>query len=240
MKNKNTRNKVLGGLFLSMLLLFVAVASAEESDVDGTHATVASAGAQAIATGSTAITTTQVVITSEGATASATAKAKAENGETATAIADAWAHWVDGSSAYARSVATVVAGIGETIWAEAKASASASSDGASAETIAYVGTDPNRIDDPTNPPTSGGENGNKIVNVPPKIDSIGSYTFGKGDIERYCHFKLQLSDSDTSNDNRAKYYMGIIAWDYGFSTIDFENKYDVKCSNELDMKDRIP
>lgn len=238
MKNK-MRNRVLGGLFLSILLLFVVVASAEETHTDGTYAT-ASAGAQAIATGKEAIASTQVTITSDGASASATSKAKAENGQTATAIADAWAHWVDGSSAYAHSTAIAVAGIGETIWAEATAHASASADKASSETIAYVGTDPKYIDPPD--PTNGGENnGNQIVSVPPKAQSFGGFIFGKGDIERYCHYKLQLSDSDSSNDNHAKYYIDIIAWDYGFSDpMGFENKYDVKCSTELEMKDRIP
>ena len=242
MKNKNTRRnsyKVLAGLILSMLLLFVVIASAEETHVDETHATVASAGAQAIATGSQAIASTQVTITSGGASASAISKAKAENGGIATAIAEAWAHWVDGSSAYAHSTATAVAGIGETIWAEAAAHASVSTDKASAGTEAYIGTDPNRIDPKGDPaPVSGGDNG-KIASVP-QGNSFGGFIFGKGDIERYCHFKLQLSDNDMSNDAHAKYFMEIIAWDYRLSPILFESKYDIKCTNELDMKDRIP
>jgi hypothetical protein len=238
MKNiKNTKNslKVLSGLFLMMLLLFVAVASAEEVKVDETHATVASAGAHAIATGSETIASTQVTITGDRASASATSKAKAENGGTATAIADAWSNWIDGSSAHAHSTATAVAGIGETIWAEALAHAFTSTGKASTETIAYVGTDPKYIDPPD--PASGGEKNN----MPPKVDSFGGFIFGKGDIERYCHYKLQLGDNDTSNDKHAKYYMGIIAWDYGFSDLKgFENRYDVKCSTGLDMKDRTP
>ena len=230
---RNTRNslKVLGGLFLSMLLLFVVVASAEETHVDGTHATVASAGAQATATGSEAIASTKVVVTSEGASASSIAKAKAENGETATAIADAWARWVDGSSAYAHSAATAVAGIGETIWAEAKATASASAGSANAGTIAYVGTDPNYVD----PPNNGGvpNNGKIIPVVTSRPDAISGFIFGKSDLDRYCTYKLQLTDDNPGNNHRAEYYLHIIAWDYGFDDlINFESKYNVKCETK--------
>ncbi len=243
MKNKNMKNcsKVLGGLFLLMLVLFVTVASAEDTGEIST--TVASAGAQAVATGSETIASTQVTITSDGASATAIAKAKAENGGTATAIAEAWANWVDGSSAYARSIATVVAGIGETIWAEAKATASVSTDEASAETIAYVGTDPNYVDrDPNNGGDGGDPDNGKIVPVPtPRPDAIGGFIFGKGDIERYCNFKLQLTDENSDNDRRAKYFMNIIAWDYGFKEDkQFEDKYSIVCTSGMDMKDRIP
>lgn len=235
MKNiKNTKNslKVLGGLFLSMLLLFVTVASAEDVQIDETHATVASAGAQAIATGSEAIASTQVTITSDGASASATSKAKAENGDTATAVAEAWANWVDGSSAYARSVATAVAGIGETIWAEAYASASVSEGEARAETEAYVGTDPNHIDHNNG---GGDPNNGKIVPVKtPKQDAISGFIFGKSDIERYCTYKLQMTDDNPDNDHRAEYYLNIIAWDYGFKDrLNFESKYNIECTPKI-------
>lgn len=247
MKNmKSMRNnlKVWGGLFMLMLLLFVTVASAE--DTGETSTAVVSAGAQAIATGSEAITSTQVTITSDGASASATSKAKAENGETATAIAEAWANWIDGSSAYASSIATAVAGIGETIWAEASASASVSEGGARAETDAYVGTDPNHID-PTNGGSgeSGGNgngNGNPnnaiIVPVPTsRPDAISGFVFGKSDIERYCTYKLQLTDDDPNNDHRAEYYLGIIAWDYGFKKkLDFENRYNIECTTKINAE----
>lgn len=249
MKN-NTRCtgnfKILGGLFLSMLLLFVAIASAEETDGTQTEIPIASAGAQAIAVGSEAIVSSHVAITSDGASASAIAKAKAENGETATAIAEAWANWIDGSSASARSVATAIAGIGETIWAEAKTRASVSKGEASTETEAYIGTDPNHIDHPDHiggdPDHIGGDpkdTDNSMVTQRP--DAIGGFIFGKGDIERYCNFKLQSADEDHSNDYRAKYFMNIIAWDYGFKDEKlFEDKYNIICTSGLDMKDRFP
>ena len=234
MKN-NMKNslKVLGGLFLLMLLLFVTVASAEDEST-----TVASAGAQAIATGSEAIASTQVTITSDGASASATAKAKAENGGTATAIAEAWANWVDGSSAYARSIATAVAGIGETIWAEAYASVSVSEDEARAETEAYVGTDPNHIDKETNNGGDGDLNNGRTITVPtPRPNAISGFIFGKSDIERYCTYKLQTADDNPDNDHRAEYYLDIIAWDNGFKKkLDFENKYNIECTTKINAE----
>ena len=250
MKNKKTNNlKFLGVVFLSMLVLFITIASAEtgETPAGDTTATesVSSAGAQAIATGSEAIASTQVTITSDGASASATSKAKAENGDTATAVAEAWANWVDGSSAYARSVATAVAGIGETIWAEAYASASISEGEARAETEAYVGTDPDHIDhnnggeDPNNgggdPNNGGGDpNNGKIVPETPRPDAISGFIFGKSDIERYCTYKLQMTDDNPDNDHRAEYYLNIIAWDYGFKDkSEFESKYNIECTTKI-------
>ena len=145
-------------------------------------------------------------------------------------------HWFDGSSAYAHSVATAVAGIGETIWAEAKASVSVSTGKANAETDAYVGTDPNHIDPKEDP-----NNGDIVLVSTPIPDAIGGFIFGKGDIERYCNFKLQLVDKDPSNDRRAKYFMNIITWDYGFRDDKlFEDKFNIVCTPGLDMKDRIP
>lgn len=238
MKNRRTNNlKFLGVVFLSMLVLFITIASAEtgETPAGDTTATesVSSAGAQAIATGSETIATVEAVVSSDGASSSATAKAKAENGGTATAIAEAWANWVDGSSAYARAVATAVAGAGETIWAEATAQASASSGKTDAYAGACVGDsgciDRNEGDN------GGGDNGGNIngnvapLPPKPKLDSIGGFIFGKGSIDRYCTFKLQLLDGNTNNDDRAKYMMyDVIAWgEYGFTGQQFEAKYNI-------------
>lgn len=236
MKNKKTNNlKFLGVVFLSMLVLFITIASAETEPAGGTTATdsVSSAGAQAIATGSETIATVEAVVSSDGASSSATAKAKAENGGTATAIAEAWANWVDGSSAYARAVATAVAGAGETIWAEATAQASASS----GKTYAYAGAcvgDSGCID--RNEDDNGGGDVETITVIrvaplppKPKLDSMGGFIFGKGAIDRYCTFKLQLLDGNTNNDDRAKYMMyDVIAWgEYGFTGQQFESKYNI-------------
>lgn len=236
MKNKKTNNlKFLGVVFLSMLVLFITIASAETGEPAGdTTATdsVSSAGAQAIATGSETIATVEAVVSSDGASSSATAKAKAENGGTATAIAEAWANWVDGSSAYARAVATAVAGAGETIWAEATAQASASSGKTDAYAGACVGDSGCINKDEGN--NGGNDNGgdpnvNTAPPKKPKLDSMGGFIFGKGAVDRYCTFKLQLTDSDPSNDYRAKYMMyDVIAWgEYGFTGQEFEKKYDI-------------
>lgn len=230
MENKKNNLKVLGYLFVSMLLLFVAIASAEEND----ETYVASAGAQAIATGSETIAYAQVTITSDEAYASATSKAKAENGGTATAMAEAWANWADGSSACARSVATAIAEIGETIWAEATAHASVSS----GEAISYAGAcvgDAGCIDPKdegnSGDVNNGGTDGTITIPEPikPELDAISGFVFGKGDIDRYCTFKLQLADSDPNNDQRAKYFMrDVIAWaDYGLTMQAFEAKYNI-------------
>lgn len=236
MKNKKTNNlKFLGVVFLSMLVLFITIASAETGETPVTDS-VSSAGAQAMATGSETIATVEAVVSSDGASSSATAKAKAENGGTATAIAEAWANWVDGSSAYAKAVATAVAGIGETIWAEATAQASASSGKADAYAGACVG-DSGCID--RNEDDNGGGDVETITVIrvtpllpKPKLDSIGGFIFGKGDIDRYCTFKLQLSDGNTSNDDRAMYFMNVIAWDgYGFTEKIFEQKYGLTEEN---------
>ena len=57
------------------------------------------------------------------------------------------------------------------------------------------------------------------------------YTFGNSDIERYCHFKLQLNDTDPTNDAHAKYYIDILTWDNGFSeSRNFEDQYNMVCS----------
>lgn len=241
MKNRRTNNmKFLGVVFLSMLVLFITIASAdtEETPAGDTTATdsVSSAGAQAIATGSETIATVEAVVSSDGASSSATAKAKAENGGTATAIAEAWANWVDGSSAYARAVATAVAGAGETIWAEATAQASASSGKSDAYAGACVGDSGciDRNEDNNGGGDNGGNNNGHVAPLlpKPKLDSIGGFIFGKGDIDRYCTFKLQLLDGNTSNDDRASYFMNVIAWDgYGFTEKTFEQKYGLTNEN---------
>lgn len=212
--------KLFGELFLSMLLVFTMVASAETGD--------SSAGAMASADGDVAIVSTHVTVTASSASAEATARASVSNGGTATAIAEAWANFLDIATAYARSTSTVTAGMGEIVWVEARATAVASSDGKSRARAGSVICMGIGCLDPKDPSNSG--NG-----VSTHSSGGAVYTFGKSDAERYCYFKLQLSDNDTKNDDRAKYFIGIIAWDNGFSsdtTKEFEQKYNIACVKE--------
>lgn len=238
MKHEKRNNwRLFGGLFLSMLFVFTMVASAEIEDV--------SAGAIASADGDVAIASTHVIVTEISAGAEATARASASNGGTATAIAEAWANFLDAAMAYARSTSTVTAGINEIAWAEAHVAVSASADGtACAIADSTICTGENCLDkkDPDNGNNADNGNGNANGLHTPASNSGGAiYTFGKADTERYCHFKLQLSDDDAKNDDRAKYYIGIIAWDNGFSsdtTKEFEQKYSIECTTEqLNMED---
>lgn len=70
-------------------------------------------------------------------------KAMAEDGNTATAIAEAWANFLDISTAYAYSTATAAAGIGETVWAVAYAEAYASATESYAHAEAHAGENAN-------------------------------------------------------------------------------------------------
>lgn len=233
--NLSNNWKILGGLFLSMLLIFTMVASAETEG--------SSAGASASADGDITITNSQATVTENSATASATARATASNGGIATAIAEAWANFLDRATAYARATSTATAGIDETVWVEASVEVSALEDGTAnskAESIVCIGE--NCLD------KKDGNNGN---NNPSDIGtttstSIGGgavYIFGKSDVERYCHFKSQLTDNDISNDARADYYINITTWGNGFyemETNEFENKYNITCSSsQLDLKDSL-
>lgn len=229
MRKQIKNNQKCVSIFLSILLLsmFTIVAFAEEP-VDDT----ASAGAQAIAIGDETETTAQAVVNDDGASSSATSRAKAENGGTATAIAEAWANWYDGSSAYARAMAVAVAGMGETIWAEATAQASVSSDGT---TTAYAGAcvgDAGCID----PSTDGSGNAKQKIKVETQGRDFFGFAFGKSDPGRYYYFKkvangditttISLSDeNNTYMRDRAKDYMWSIAWDRGLNQTQFENKY---------------
>lgn len=228
MRKQIKNNKKYVSIFLSILLLsmFTIVAFAEEP-VDDT----ASAGARAIAIGDETETVVQATVNDDGASSSATSRAKAENGGTATAIAEAWANWYDGSSAYARAMAVAVAGIGETIWAEANAQASVSSDGT---TTAYAGAcvgDAGCID--PDPNTDGSK---QKIKVETQGRDFFGFAFGKSDPGRYYYFKkvangditttISLSDeNNTYMQNRAKDYMWSIAWDRGLNQTQFENKY---------------
>jgi hypothetical protein len=227
MINSTKSWRLFGGLFLSMLLVFT-MASAETEDP--------SAGAIASADGDVAIASTHVVVTENSASAGATARASASNGGTATAIAEAWANFLDAAMAYALSTSTVTAGIGEIAWAEAYVEVSASADGeAYARADSTICTGENCLDEKD--PNSNDNIGSSGVHSSTSGGAV--YTFGKSDIERYCHFKLQLSDEDDKNDERAKYFIGIIAWDNGFSNDKtFEQKYNVECTTkQLNMED---
>lgn len=226
MKTKNTNLKILSSLIFVLILLLTTVVYAE------TDSGKSSAGAQASATGDVTSSSTKATVSSDSATAYALAKAKAENGGTATAIAEAWAHFVDKSSAYAYATATATAKIGESIWAEAYVKVTASSDGSStAYSESYVGANEKNIEDGINN-IIGNEIDNSVNGesyVKKGDPSFGGFDFGKSDIERYCHYKQQLTDNEKSNDEHAKYYLNIIAWDYGFNETKFEQKYNIIC-----------
>lgn len=225
--------KVLA-IVLSILLLSTIAMATESTDEENSDA-----GAQAIAIGSETFATTSATVSDEGASAEAYARAKAENGETATAIAEAWAYFTDVASAYAKAVATAIAGSGETVWAEAYASASAEPSG---ESVAIAES---RVGDLTSGDTGNDDDNKKIVSAVIKVDNKGSFmgfTFGKNDTERYCFFKQQLTDDDPDNDDRAKYYLWQIPWDNGgLSEEEFENKYlnGTGCGGNLNLKDRV-
>lgn len=231
--------RLLGGLFLSMLLVFTTVALAETgdpssdvlADPSASATTDSSAGAAASAEGDVAIANAHITITVSGAGAEATARARASNGGTAIAIAEAWANFLDIATAHAYAITTVTAGIGEITWAEAYAKATAQADG-----TAYAQADSCTGENclvKKSPDNNIGQNG--------VVSSSGGavYSFGKSDVERYCHFKLQLSDNDVKNDDRAKYFIDVLTWDNGFSggTVEFEQKYNIKCGKELKMED---
>lgn len=223
--------KVLGGLFLSMLLIFTMIASAETEG--------SSAGASASAEGDITITTSKATVTENSATASATARAMASNGGIATAIAEAWANFLDKATAYAHATSTVTSGLGETVWAEASVEVSASEDGTStsgAESIVCIGESCLDKKDANNGNSDQGE-----THTTASTGGGAVYAFGNSDIERYCHFKLQLDDEDPTNDAHAKYYIDILTWDSGFTyPEDFEDKYNIVCSsNQLSLKDRV-
>lgn len=237
-KMKKTRN-VLGGLFLSMLLLFTVVVSADTEDVPVSEAIslTSSAGAEAIAMGNEVTASTQVVTTGDRAYSSATAEAIASDGETATATAEVWAQFADVAYAYAQAVATAVAEAGQTVHAYARADALALSDGtAIASACISAGSGDNACKSVTENSDNSGK-GNSGIFVAPRPDTISGFIFGASDAERYCTYKLQLEDEDSSNNRRAEYYLNIIAWDYGFKQrIDFENKYDIKCDVKIDTE----
>lgn len=229
-KQIKTKKQKCLSIFLAIMLIStftIVVASAEESDE------TASAGAQAIAIGDETETVVQATVNDDGASSSATSRAKAENGGTATAIAEAWANWYDGSSAYARAMAVAVAGIGETIWAEANAQASVSSDGISTSNARACVGDAGCLD----PDPDIGENTENKQKI--EVDSTGGgFNFGKNDIERYCVYKLQLSDNNTENDVHASYSMNVIAWgDYGFTNEVFENKFGIDNASCIELID---
>jgi len=233
-KKKNTKNslKVLGGLFLSMLLLLTAVASADTGEVPISEATslTSSAGAEAIAIGNEVTASTQVVTTGDRAYSSAIAEAIASDGETATATAEVWAQFADIAYAYAQAVATAVAGAGQTVHAYARADALALSDGtAIASACISAGSGDNACIK-----SDSGKSG-KGISVPvPRPDTISGFIFGASDADRYCTYKLQLEDEDSGNNYRAEYYLNIIAWDYGFAQrTNFEKKYDIKCEAKI-------
>lgn len=252
MKNKKTNSWRLHIVILIAMIIFgnMAIATAIEASPTQESGATASAEASASASGDTASVTAETSVSETGAHASASALASASNGGTATAIAEAWASWSNTVSAYARSIATVVAGIDETAWAHATAEATVTSDGAAQATAeSAVGTgeypgDNNDGSEGNNDGSVNSGNNNQVVTVPKVVErSMGGFIFGKGDIERYCYFKQQLTDDDPKNDNRAKYYINIIAWDYGFKEDKlkrFEDKYKIECATGLEMKDYYP
>lgn len=232
--------RLFGSLFLSILLLFTVIATATD-----TEAGESSAGGQASATGDVTTASVHATTSESGASSSATAKAVASDGGTATAMAETWASISGVASAYAQAVATTVAGIGETVYAYAHAEASVSSDGtATASTIASVGQgtgddiggdDNNGGNGDNGNNGNNGENGNgvrTIIQPIVKRDSMGGFIFGKGATERYCTFMSQLDDNDSKNDDRARYFMNIIAWnDFGLTEKVFEQKYGLTKEN---------
>jgi len=238
---KKTRNSlnILGGLFLflSILLLFTVVASAEDVPVSEATSLTSSAGAEAIAMGNEVTASTQVVTTGDRAYSSAIAEAIASDGETATATAEVWAQFADVAYAYAQAVATAVAGAGQTVHAYARADALALSDGtAIASACISAGSGDNACKSATENSGDSGK-GNKGIFVAPRPDTISGFIFGASDAERYCTYKLQLEDEDSDNNHRAEYYLNIIAWDYGFAQrINFEDKYDIKCGVKIDTE----
>lgn len=236
-KDKKTNSWRLHIVILIAIIIFGNIATATAIEAQESGAT-ASAEASASASGDKASVTTEVSVSGTGAHSSASALASASNGGTATAIAEAWASWSDTVSAYAQSAVTIVAGIGETVWAHATAEATVTSDGtAKATAESTVGTG-------EYPGDNNGGSEDQIVAVPKVIErSMGGFVFGKGDIERYCHFKQQLKDDDPKNDDRAKYYISIIAWDYGFKEDqlnNFEDKFKIECTSNINLKDYYP
>lgn len=233
--------RVVGCIFLVVLFVLTAVASAETGGFSTNRDS--SAGAIASANGDETITKSHAMINDNMAKASAFAKAKASNGRAATVVAEAWANFLDKATAYSKATSTATSQEGETVWVVASAEVSTTEDGTSvskAGSYVCLSLDCPKID-------VGNNENDKDKSVKTSSSRPGTggamYTFGNSDIERYCYFKQQLNDDDQSNDERAKYYIGILTWDNGFlHTEDFERKYDIVCTSDninLDMRDRI-
>lgn len=63
----------------------------------------------------------------------------------------------------------------------------------------------------------------------------GTFIFGRSDVERYTYFKYKYINESNSDSvrSRAKYFMKILANDYGLNETQFENKFDIVV-NKLD------
>jgi hypothetical protein len=83
----------------------------------------------------------------------------------------------------------------------------------------------------------------KPVVVPePEVHSNGGavYVFGKSDVERYCFFKNQYTETQNQ---RALYNLNIILWENGFfetQATQYEQKYNIDCTTvTTDPTDRV-
>lgn len=245
--NRNNNIKLTIFCIVGILLFTLPIIV---SASDGTSGII-TAGASSIATGDETYTNTKTVIDGNSVMSSATSRAKAENGRTATVIAVTWVSWLDKMTAYASATATTTSEPGKIAWAEAIAVASASEDGSKATTKSSVGIGDWNNDNNGNGGNNNNNNGGTTViggdtstmtvdtiyrtnkDTSNKRISFGGFNFGKSDLERYCVYKLQLTDNDTSNDEHARYYQKIIAWDYRYNQDEFdqfEKRYNIDCT----------
>jgi hypothetical protein len=221
-------SRFLGGLFLSILLIFTVIAAASEESGTGT------ASASGTAIGDYAIVTAESSVSNSEAFASVLAKASASDGRTATAESTAYVTWGD-SSAYSHALATAISTIGQTTWAETYAEARASQNSAATKSTSIVwsagyddgnsggnngGNNGESGDNGGNTADGNGGNGDNGENngnnggnnpdagkgnvptetiIPRPDGSMFGFSFGKSDPGRYYYFKLVANYNNTGD-----------------------------------------